>query len=61
VGGFVYVIAGDGRATISGETVEIREGDAIPLLLGDTRQFENASTTSLQLMHVGIVSEKWLA
>jgi len=57
VGGFFYVISGQGRAIISGETADIRKGDAIPILLGDTKQFENTGTEPLQLMQVGIVSD----
>jgi mannose-6-phosphate isomerase-like protein (cupin superfamily) len=57
VGGFVYVISGQGQATISGETAAIQKGDAIPILLGDTKQFENTGTEPLQLMQVGIVSD----
>ena len=57
VGGFFYVIAGQGKVTISGETADIKEGDAIPILLNDTKQFENTGTTPLQLMQVGIVND----
>lgn len=57
VGGFFYVIAGSGKVTIGSETADIKEGDAIPIMLGDTRQFENTGATPLQLMQVGIVSD----
>ena len=57
VGGFFYVMAGQGKVIVSGETADIREGDAIPILLGDTKQFENTGTGPLQLMQVGIVSD----
>jgi hypothetical protein len=57
VGGFFYVIAGTGKVTIGSETADIKEGDAIPILLGDTRQFENTGAAPLQLMQVGIVSD----
>jgi hypothetical protein len=57
VGGFFYVISGQGQAIISGETADVSEGDAIPILLNDTKQFRNTGTVPLQLMHVGIVSD----
>lgn len=57
IGGFFYVMSGQGQAMISGETADVREGDAIPILLNDTRQFRNTGTGPLQLMHVGIVSD----
>jgi mannose-6-phosphate isomerase-like protein (cupin superfamily) len=57
VGGFFYVIGGAGKVTIGGETADIKEGDAIPMMLGDAKQFENTGTTPLQLMQVGIVSD----
>lgn len=57
VGGFFYVIAGQGKVTIGSETADIKEGDAIPILLNDTKQFENTGQTPLQLMQVGVVSD----
>jgi len=57
IGGFFYVISGQGKATIGGETADIKEGDAIPILLNETKQFENTGTQPLQLMNVGIVSD----
>jgi mannose-6-phosphate isomerase-like protein (cupin superfamily) len=57
VGGFFYVISGQGKAIVSGETADIKEGDAIPIMLNDTKQFENTGTVPLQLMSVGIVSD----
>jgi mannose-6-phosphate isomerase-like protein (cupin superfamily) len=57
VGGFFYVISGQGKVTIGTETADIKEGDAVPIMLNDTKQFENTGTAPLQLMHVGIVSD----
>lgn len=57
MGGFFYVIAGRGKVTIGSESADIKEGDAIPILLNDTKQFENTGQTPLQLMQVGIVSD----
>ena len=57
VGGFFYVIAGQGKAIINGETADIKEGDAVPIMLNDTKQFENTGTVPMQLMNVGIGSD----
>ncbi|MEO8483773.1 MAG: cupin domain-containing protein [Acidobacteriota bacterium] len=56
IGGFYYVLAGKGKVTIGTETADIAVGDAIPLLLNDSKSFENAGTEPLELMQVGVVS-----
>jgi mannose-6-phosphate isomerase-like protein (cupin superfamily) len=56
IGGFYYVMAGQGSVTIGAETAAIAAGDAVPILLNDTKSFENTGTEPLELMHVGIVS-----
>jgi hypothetical protein len=57
IGGYYYVISGKGKVTIGSETAEIAAGDAVPILLNDTKQFENTGAEPLQLMNVGIVSD----
>ena len=57
IGGFYYVISGKGTVTVGTETAAIVEGDAIPIMLNDTKSFENTGTEPLQLMNVGIVSD----
>jgi mannose-6-phosphate isomerase-like protein (cupin superfamily) len=57
IGGFYYVMAGKGKVTIGAETADIKEGDAVPILLNDTKSFENTGTEPLELMNVGIVSD----
>jgi mannose-6-phosphate isomerase-like protein (cupin superfamily) len=57
IGGFYYVISGKGRVTIGTETADIAAGDAVPILLNDTKSFENTGTEPLQLLNVGIVSD----
>jgi mannose-6-phosphate isomerase-like protein (cupin superfamily) len=57
IGGFYYVISGKGTVTIGTETANISEGDAIPIMLNDTKSFENTGTEPLQLMNIGIVSD----
>ena len=49
-----YVMSGEGTATIGGETVEIRAGDAVPAGLGESRAFAANGKTSLEFMIIGI-------
>ena len=49
-----YVIGGEGTATIQGETVTIRTGDAIPAALGESRAFAQTGTAPLEFMIIGI-------
>ena len=57
IGGFYYVISGTGRVTIGTETADITAGDAVPILLNDTKSFENTGAEPLRLLNVGIVSD----
>jgi mannose-6-phosphate isomerase-like protein (cupin superfamily) len=49
-----YVMSGQGTATIDGETVEIRAGDAVPAALNESRGFASADNSQLELMIIGI-------
>ena len=49
-----YVMSGEGTATIDGETVEIRAGDAVPAGLGESRAFAANGRTPLEFMIIGI-------
>jgi mannose-6-phosphate isomerase-like protein (cupin superfamily) len=51
-----YVMAGDGRVTVDGETVAIQRGDAIPVDLGQSKSF-TAGTAPLELMAIGIARD----
>jgi len=56
---FYYVMSGQGTVTVSAqgagsETAPIRNGDAIPIQLGDVHSFENTSSEPLELMIVGV-------
>jgi mannose-6-phosphate isomerase-like protein (cupin superfamily) len=53
-----YVINGEGQAQVDGETAEIRKGDAIPVLLNEPHAFRNTSSQDLELMIIGIASQK---
>jgi mannose-6-phosphate isomerase-like protein (cupin superfamily) len=54
-----YVIAGSGTVSVAaqehaGETAQIKTGDAIPVLMGETSSFENTGTQPLELMVIGV-------
>jgi mannose-6-phosphate isomerase-like protein (cupin superfamily) len=56
---FYYVLQGEGSVSIAAtrtgtETAPIREGDAIPIRLGDTHSFANTGHEPLRLLVVGI-------
>ena len=57
IGGFYYVMSGEGTATIGGETAPIKAGDAIPLRVGETKAFENTGTAPLEFLVVGIARD----
>ena len=57
IGGFYYVMAGSGTATVNGETAPIKAGDAVPINLNDSKGFENTGTEPLEFMIVGIARD----
>jgi mannose-6-phosphate isomerase-like protein (cupin superfamily) len=57
VGGFYYVLSGEGTATVGQETAAIKAGDAIPIRLGELRGFETTGSVPLELMAVGIARD----
>jgi mannose-6-phosphate isomerase-like protein (cupin superfamily) len=57
IGGFYYVMNGEGTATVSGETAPIKAGDAIPLRVGEMKAFENTGTSPLEFLVVGIARD----
>ena len=57
IGGFYYVVNGEGTATVGAESVPIKTGDAIPLRVGETKAFENAGTAPLEFLVVGIARD----
>jgi len=56
---FYYVISGQGRANVGGETAAIRAGDAVPVLLNEVHSFENTGSAELEMMIVGVARAKW--
>ena len=57
IGGFYYVMSGEGSATVAGETAPVKTGDAIPLRVGETKMFENTGTAPLEFLVVGIARD----
>jgi mannose-6-phosphate isomerase-like protein (cupin superfamily) len=57
VGGFYYVMNGEGSATVGQETAPIKAGDAIPIRVGESRGFENTGTVPLEFLVVGIARD----
>ncbi len=53
-----YVLNGEGRAQVDDETVEIRKGDAVPVLLNQAHSFTNTGSQDFELMIIGIASQK---
>ena len=57
MGGVYYVMNGSGTATIGQETAPITAGDAVPIMLNDTKSFANTGTEPLEFMIVGIARD----
>ncbi|MGO9258618.1 MAG: cupin domain-containing protein [Bryobacteraceae bacterium] len=53
-----YVLNGDGEALVNGETAAIHKGDAVPVLLNELHSFKNGGSQDLELMIIGIASQK---
>lgn len=59
---FYYVMKGEGIASVGGgrgspETAPIKEGDAIPIQLGEVHSFENVGSEPLEFMVVGVARD----
>jgi mannose-6-phosphate isomerase-like protein (cupin superfamily) len=53
-----YVISGEGRAEIAGESAVIHTGDAIPAALGESRAFSQSGVAPLEFMIIGIARDQ---
>lgn len=59
---FYYVLSGEGTVTVGmpggrgpgAETAPIKQGDAIPINLGDVHSFNNTGSTPLEFMIIGV-------
>jgi mannose-6-phosphate isomerase-like protein (cupin superfamily) len=59
---FYYVMKGSGTATVGGgrggaESAPVKEGDAIPIQLGEAHSFENTGAEPLEFMIVGVARD----
>jgi mannose-6-phosphate isomerase-like protein (cupin superfamily) len=57
IGEFYYVMNGEGSVTVGAERAPIRSGDAVPVLLNQTKSFENSGSSPLELLVVGVVRD----
>ena len=53
-----YVMNGEGEVQVNDEKVSIRKGDGVPVLLNDAHSFRNTGSGDLELMIVGVASQK---
>jgi mannose-6-phosphate isomerase-like protein (cupin superfamily) len=57
IGGFYYVLAGEGTVKVGSETASIKAHDAVPLNFNQTRSFEATGSAPLELMAIGVVKD----
>jgi mannose-6-phosphate isomerase-like protein (cupin superfamily) len=52
-----YVLAGDGKITVDGQSAEIHTGDAIPIRLNEEKAIESTGKNPLELMVIGVARD----
>ena len=52
-----YVVSGQGSVTIGTEQAPIKDGDAIPVKLNESRAIENTGTAPLEFLIVGVAKD----
>ncbi|WP_448664194.1 cupin domain-containing protein [Sphingomonas sp. CJ20] len=52
-----YVVSGEGRIDLGGESATIRAGDAVPVDLGQTHALRATGTAPLELMVIGVARD----
>ncbi len=57
IGGFYYVLSGEGTVTVGSETAPIKAHDAVPLNFNQAKSFAAGANTPLELMAVGVVKD----
>ena len=57
IGGFYYVLSGEGTVKIGSETAPIKAHDAVPLSFNQAKSFEATGSAPLELMAVGVVKD----
>jgi mannose-6-phosphate isomerase-like protein (cupin superfamily) len=53
-----YVMGGSGTATVGSESAPLREGDALPVQLGERHTIANPGTATLEMLVFGISRER---
>jgi len=56
---FWYVMKGSGVAHVNQESAPVKEGDAVPVFLGETQSWDNTGGDELEFMVVGVARVKW--
>ena len=57
IGGFYYVLSGEGTVTVGSESAPIKAHDAVPLNFNQTKSFAASANAPLELMAVGVVKD----
>ncbi len=57
IGGFYYVMKGEGTATVGQETAPIKVDDAIPVRVGELKGFENTGSGPLEFLVIGVARD----
>jgi mannose-6-phosphate isomerase-like protein (cupin superfamily) len=52
-----YVVGGEGEITVAGETVHIREGDAVPVDVDQPRALKQLGAAPLEFMVIGVAKD----
>jgi mannose-6-phosphate isomerase-like protein (cupin superfamily) len=51
------VLSGEGSVTVEGETASVREGDVIPVDIGQSRAFRASAGSTLELLVIGVAKD----
>ncbi len=57
IGGFYYVLAGEGTVKVGSETASIKAHDGVPLNFNQAISFEATGAVPLELMAIGVVKD----
>ena len=54
---WIYIVAGEGRATVDGETIDLSAGDLIVIEAGETHEIKASSSESLETLNLYVPPE----
>ena len=54
---WLYVVTGEGRATVSGETIALTAGDLVVIEAGETHEIEATSSDPLETLNLYVPPE----